>query len=91
MNIQIRPGAATEDARQIDHIIEQITENMATLNDAIKKNIPAGINTEWSDRVRSDWEKYYNESIPATMQDMHASAVNLRLAVEQALAYSKEK
>jgi len=54
MNIQIRPGAATEDARQIDHIIEQITENMATLNDAIKKNIPAGINTEWSDRVRSD-------------------------------------
>ena len=66
MNIQIRPGAATEDARQIDHIIEQITENMATLNDAIKKNIPAGINTEWSDRVRSDWEKYYNESIPAT-------------------------
>ena len=47
MNITINPGAATEDAMQIDSIIATIEENMATLDRAIKSTIPEGIEKWW--------------------------------------------
>ena len=91
MNITINPGAATDDATQIDSIVSTMEENMQTLDAAIKSTIPDGIETTWSDTVRSNWESYYGADVPAAMEDMKLSATNLRLAVEQALAYDQEQ
>lgn len=91
MNITINPGAATDDATQIDSIVSTMEENMQTLDAAIKSTIPDGIQTTWSDTVRSNWESYYGADVPAAMEDMKLSAANLRLAVEQALAYDQEQ
>ena len=91
MNITINPGAATDDATQIDSLVQTIEESMETLNNAIKNTIPAGIQTTWSETVRENWETYYTADVPAAMEDMKLSASNLRLAVEQALSYDQEK
>ena len=91
MNITINPGAATDDATQIDSIVSTMEENMQTLDAAIKSTIPDGIQTTWSDTVTSNWESYYGADVPAAMEDMKLSATNLRLAVEQALAYDQEQ
>lgn len=91
MNITINPGAATDDAAQIDSIVQSITEDMKTLDNAIKSTIPEGIQTTWSDTVRGNWEGYYTADIPSAMEDMKLSATNLRLAVDQALAYDQEQ
>lgn len=91
MNITINPGAATDDAAQIDSIVSTMEENMQTLDAAIKSAIPEGIQTTWSDTVRSNWESYYGADVPAAMEDMKLSATNLRLAVEQALSYDQEQ
>ena len=91
MNITITPGAATDDAAQIDSIVSIMQQDMETLDAAIKRDIPDGIQTTWSDTVRSNWEGYYSADVPAAMEDMKLSAANLRLAVEQALAYDQER
>ena len=91
MNITINPGAATEDAVQIDSIINSISDSLQTLDAAIKRNIPSGVETTWSDEVRNKCESYYTGDVPAAIEGMKASASNLRLAVEQALAYSQEQ
>ena len=91
MNITINPGAATDDASQIDSIVATIQENMETLDAAIKNTIPSGIQTTWSETVRENWEGYYNADVPAAMEDMKQSATNLRLAVQQALQYDREQ
>ena len=54
MNITINPGAATDDAAQIDSIVSTTEENMQTLDAAIKSAIPEGIQTTWSDTVRTN-------------------------------------
>lgn len=91
MNITINPGAATDDAAQIDSIVSTMEQNMQTLDSAIKSAIPEGIQTTWSDTVRTNWETYYAADVPAAMEDMKLSATNLRVAVEQALAYDQEQ
>ena len=91
MNITINPGAATQDASQIDSIVAEIKDDMQELDQAIKATIPDGIQTTWSETVRENWEKYYTGDVPAAMDDIKLSATNLRLAVNQALAYSKEQ
>lgn len=91
MNITINPGAATDDAAQIDSIVSQMEEDMQTLDAAIKRTIPDGIQTSWSETVRSNWESYYTADVPQAMADMKLSATNLRLAVDQALAYDQER
>lgn len=91
MNITINPGAATDDAAQIDSLVQSIEESAETLNNAIKNTIPSGIQTTWSETVRENWESYYTADIPAALEDMKQSATNLRLAVEQALQYDQEK
>lgn len=88
MNITITPGAATQDAAQIDEIVSSIERSMEVLDAAIKRNIPEGIETTWSDEVKSNWEQYYGNDVPQAMQEMRQSAANLRLAVDQALKYS---
>ena len=91
MNLTINPNAATDDAAQIDQIVNSISDCMDTLDAAIKRNIPNGIETTWSDEVRSNWERYYSGDVPEAMETMKLSAANLRLAVDQALKYSKEQ
>ena len=91
MNITINPGAATDDAAQIDSLVQTMQESMETLDNAIKRSIPDGIQTTWSETVRNNWESYYTADIPAAMEDMKLSATNLRLAVEQALQYDQER
>ncbi len=88
MNITITPGAATQDAAQIDSIVSNIESSMEVLDAAIKRNIPDGIETTWSEEVRNNWETYYSNDVPAAMADMKQSATNLRMAVEKALKYS---
>lgn len=90
MNITITPGAATDDATQIDQIVANMETNLEALDAAIKRNIPDGIQTTWSDEVRNNWETYYSADVPAAMADMKLSATNLRMAVDQALKYSNE-
>lgn len=91
MNVTLTPGAATDDAVQIDQIVATIQEDMQTLDSAIKATIPDGIQTTWSDTVRSNWEQYYNSDVPAAMEDMKLSATNLRMAVEEVVAYDQEQ
>ena len=91
MNITINPGAATDDATQIDSLVQTIEESMETLNNAIKNTIPSGIQTTWSETVRENWESYYTADVPEAMEEMKLSAANLRMAVEQALQYDQEQ
>lgn len=90
MELRINPGAATDDAAQIDSIVSQMEEDMQVLDAAIKRNIPDGIETTWSDTVRANWENYYTADVPDVMENMKLSATNLRLAVDQALKYDQE-
>ena len=91
MNITINPGAATDDAAQIDSLVQTMEDSMQTLDNAIKNTIPSGIQTTWSETVRDNWESYYTADIPAAMEGMKLSAANLRMAVEQALQYDQEQ
>lgn len=91
MNITINPNAATDDAAQIDSIVSTMEDNLETLNGAITRNIPNGVQTSWSETVRENWSTYYSADIPAAMADMKLSATNLRMAVDQALKYSSEQ
>lgn len=91
MNITITPGAATEDATQIDSIVDIMENCMQELDRAIKATIPEGVETSWSERVRENWEKYYTADIPNAMEEMKKSAANLRTAVEEALKYDQEQ
>ena len=91
MNITIVPGAATEDAAQIDEIVSRIEESMKELDSVIKNTIPEGIQTTWSESIRTQWEKYYTSDIPNAMENIKMSADNLRLAIEQVLQYNQGK
>ena len=88
MNITIKPGAATQDARDIESIVTKIEEDMQTLDEAIKKTIPSGIETDWSDDLKQKWTSYYGSDVPEAMSAMKQSAKNLQLAVDEALKYS---
>lgn len=90
MNITIKPGAATEDAAQIDSIVSIMEQDMQKLNEVITTCIPDGVMTDWSDSLRANWERYYNDGIPEAMEAMKASAENLRIAIEKALDFSRE-
>lgn len=90
-SIKVNPNAALDDAQHIDTIIGDIDKEMSELDGIIKSTIPDGIRTDWAEKVRQDWQSYYNESIPEAMAAMKASATNLRLAVDKAIQYSKSR
>ena len=90
MDLTIKPGAATDDAVQIDQIVAQIRSDMETLDAAMKRNIPNGIQTTWSERVSDNWNSYYNADLHTGMEEMETSATNLRLAVQASLKYDEE-
>lgn len=89
--VTIKPGAATDDAKQIDDIVSQMAGDMATLDKAVKSTIPDGIQTTWSNTVRDNWESYYQADVPQAMEEMKLSANNLRVAVDQTLKYDQEQ
>ena len=91
MNITITPGAALDDAAQIDSIVAAIQAAMDELDKAIKNTIPDGIQTTWSNTVRDNWESYYQADVPQAMEEMKLSANNLRVAVDQTLKYDQEQ
>ena len=88
MNLQINPGAALDDAQLTDSIVSSIQESMAELDAAMKAD---KTEADWADRVKSNWNNYYNADVANGMNDMKLSAANLRTAVQQALDYSMEK
>ena len=107
MNLQINPGAALDDAQQIDSIVTSIQESMAELDAAMKaerdfedgkcfSELDAAMKAdtteaEWADKVKSNWNNYYNADVANGMNDMKLSATNLRTAVQQAMDYSMER
>lgn len=91
MKLTINTEAALEDAAQIDSIVNDIAESMSELNKVITANIPDGIDTTWSKKVRENWENYYKQDVDEAMAGMKLSATNLRLAVEEAIKYSQEQ
>lgn len=90
MNVTIKPGVALQDATQIDSIVNQIREDMKTLNDVITNTIPSGIQTKWSEELLNNWRQYYGGDVDSAMAEMALSASNLRMAVEQVLQYSNQ-
>lgn len=91
MNITINPGAATADAQEIESIVNKIKESMETLDNAINRSIEAGIHVEWAETLQSNWKAYYGADVPSAMNNMLLSATNLKMAVDAALAYSREQ
>ena len=91
MNLTIKPGAALDDAQQIELIISKIEQSMQTLNEVINKTIPNGIQTDWSENVKNSWTHYYSSEVPEAMYAMGLSAKNLKTAVDQAVSYSNEQ
>lgn len=89
MELQIKPGAATDDAAEIKSIVATIEKDMETLDDAFKST-SSGMQLEWADEVRSNWEKYFNGDIPEAMAEMNTAAANLEAAVKAALEYSQQ-
>ena len=91
MNLTIKPGAATDDAAQIKNIVSDIETKLDELNQKITKNIPSGVDTDWSEEVLNNWNAYYTADIPQALADMTLSATNLNNAVDAALKYSNEQ
>lgn len=91
MNLTIRPGAALQDATQVDTIVNQIREDMKTLNDVITSIIPMEIQTNWSGELLNNWVRYYNSEVDSSLEEMTESATNLRTSVEKVLQYSSEE
>ena len=90
MNLTIKPGAATQDAIQIDKIVETIASDMEELNRVFNDEIGTEkLITTWSSELYDNWKNYYDSRIPDAMEEMKASATNLRLAVQEALKYDK--
>ena len=88
MELTIKPGAATEDAVQIENIVSNIDRCMKELETVIKNHIPEGVDTDWSNDFRDSWETLYNNSIQGAMDGMNQSAVALKRDVAAALQYN---
>lgn len=93
MEIEIVPGAALDDAKQIDTIVSRMEDAMTKLNSIITNqmgDVGSGkeISTKWAGVVTDNWRSYYTTDIPNTMEQMKQSATNLRMAVEKASSYS---
>jgi hypothetical protein len=90
MNLEIIPGRATEDVKEIESIVDRIDVAMQELNEVINRLIPERLETQWSVELKENWTKCYNNSVQNAMDGMRASATNLQNAVNAALEYSKQ-
>lgn len=91
MNVDIKTEAALSDAQDIVAIITNIKESLESLNDNINRNIPDVLKTDWADQLKANWSSYYSNDIPAVMEEMKQSAINIEKTAETMLAYSTER
>ena len=90
MGLKVNKKSALAAALEIDEIINKMNESMDTLDDVIRETIPDRIDTEWSNELREDWQKYYNTSINENLEQMRDNGTILRKAVEVALSFSSK-
>lgn len=88
MDFYINPGAATDDAQQIESIVTTIQQAMEELDTAMKND---DTQVDWMDTVKSNWNSYYSQDVANGMEEMKDSARNLQLAVQEFTNYSMEK
>ena len=90
MEIKINKKSALAAALEIDEIITNMNDSMATLDDVIRETIPDRIDTEWSNELRESWQKYYNVNINENIDEMKKNGSRLRKAVRIAIKYSEK-
>ena len=88
MDFYINPGAATDDAQQIESIVTTIQQAMEELDTAMKND---DTQVDWMDTVKSNWNSYYSQDVANCIEEMKDSARNLQLAVQEFTNYSMEK
>lgn len=92
MKLTILPEAALDDAKNIDSIVQEISNSLEELDKIIKENIPDHLQTKWSTKLLDDWNEYYNDNekgIKGSLAGMELSATNLKNAVDMAINYSE--
>lgn len=96
MNIEITTEALLDAAKEIDTIVNNMKDAMDDLNNIINNKLgPVGsgkpVSTNWAEQIVTNWKRYYGNDIPSTMAQMQQSALNMRMAVDSAIAYSNGK
>ena len=89
MNLTILPDAATEDVKDIENIIKNIDDSMKELDAVFKKIIPERLETDWANKLKENWDRFYDGTIKDSMYGMQSSANNLKRAIDAALEYNK--
>ena len=87
--IKVNKDSSLAAALEIDEIVTSISNSMATLDENIRKNIPDRINTDWANKFRTAWQKYYTTEIEEALMNINKSGIKLRKAVKTALKYSR--
>ncbi len=87
--IRINKDSALGAILEINNIVSNLENTMASLDETIKKNIPDRIDTTWANELRTDWQKYYNQEVINVLEEMRLNGLYLRKAVNKALEYSK--
>ncbi len=91
LDLDLDEKKVPDGAAEIDEIVEIMERSMDELAKIIKDTIPDGIQTDWSETLKSNWDHYYTADVPEAMENMKQSAKNLRVAVQHAIEFSKEK
>ncbi len=87
--IRINKDSALGAILEINDIVSNLENTMASLDETIKKNIPDRIDTTWANELREDWQKYYNQDVIQVLDEMRLNGLYLRKAVNKALEYNK--
>ena len=87
--IKVNKDSSLAAALEIDEIVTSISNSMATLDENIRKNIPDRINTDWANKFRTAWQKYYTTEIEEALMNIKKSGIKLRKAVKTALKFSR--
>lgn len=92
MNVTINPGAALDDAQEIESIVSKMKVSMEDLDKNISSAIEVGIvNVKWAETLLDNWRVYKESDVPEAMNQMLLSAANLKKAVDAVIAYSNEQ
>ena len=86
--IRINKDSALGAILEINDIVSNLENTMASLDETIKKNIPDRIDTTWANELREDWQKYYNQDVIQVLDEMRLNGLYLRKAVNKALEYN---
>lgn len=87
-NIEINTSASLDNAADIENIVQRVKSSMEQLNEIFTKTAP-GMQLDWAEELRGNWTSYYNETIPASMDELSLSAAKIQKAVEVARQMDK--